>query len=261
MQIVISSVLLVSLIALIIGIFLGVSAEIFKVEVDEKVVKIRECLPGNNCGGCGYAGCDALAEAIAKGNAAVNQCPVGGSKVAGKISEVMGVSVEGFTKKVAFVHCDGSCVNINKVYEYKGVKDCKVAAMLPNSGEKACKNACLGYGECVKACKFDAIHIVDGVAVVDEDKCVACKACINICPMKVIELVPYGKVHKVKCSNKDKGKLAMDVCKVSCIACGMCERTCTKDAIKVINNIATMDFEKCDDCGDCAEKCPRKCIG
>lgn len=260
MQIIISSVVLVSLIALIIGIFLGISSIVFKVEVDEKVAKVRDCLPGNNCGGCGYAGCDALAEAIAKGEAAVNQCPVGGASVAAKISEVMGVSAGESVRKVAFVRCDGTCVNTDKAYEYNGVKDCRLASSLPNSGEKKCRNACLGYGTCVEACKFDAIHIVDGVAKVDEEKCVACKACINACPMKVIELVPYGKKHKVTCSNKDKGKPAMEACKVSCIACGMCERTCTKRAIKVTGNIAIMDFYKCDDCGDCAAKCPRKCI-
>ena len=193
MQIIISSVVLVSLIALIIGIFLGISSIVFKVEVDEKVAKVRECLPGNNCGGCGYAGCDALAEAIAKGEAAVNQCPVGGAPVAAKISEVMGVSAGESVKKVAFVHCDGTCVNAEKAYEYNGVNDCRLASSLPNSGEKKCRNACLGYGTCVEACKFDAIHIVDGVAKVDEEKCVACKACINACPMKVIELVPYEK--------------------------------------------------------------------
>lgn len=260
MQIIISSVVLVSLIALIIGIFLGISSVVFKVEVDEKVAKVRDCLPGNNCGGCGYAGCDALAEAIAKGEAAINQCPVGGAPVAAKISEVMGVTASESVKKVAFVRCDGTCVNANKAYEYNGVKDCRLASSLPNAGEKKCRNACLGYGTCVEACKFDAIHIVDGVAKVDEKKCVACKACINACPMKVIDLVPYGKKHRVTCSNKDKGKPAMEACKVSCIACGMCEKTCKKDAIKVTGNIAVMDFDKCDDCGDCAAKCPRKCI-
>ena len=260
MNIIISSVVLLAIIALIIGIFLGISSKIFKVEVDEKILKVRECLPGNNCGGCGYAGCDALAEAIAKGEAAVNQCPVGGAPVAAKISEVMGVDAGTSTKMVAFVRCNGTCVNANKSYEYTGVKDCRIAASLPNAGEKACRNACLGYGTCVAACKFDAISIVDGVAKVDEEKCVACKACINACPMKVIELVPYGKKHKVECSNKDKGKVAMDACKVSCIACGMCERTCSVGAIKVTNGIAIMDYEKCNDCGACAEKCPRKCI-
>ena len=260
MQIIVCSVVLISLIALIIGIFLGISSEVFKVEVDEKIIKVRECLPGNNCGGCGFAGCDALAEAIVKGKASANACPVGGNPVSKKISEVMGVSSSEAVKMVAYVHCNGTCVNSNKVYEYNGAKDCRLAVSLPNAGEKKCINACFGYGTCVSVCKFDAIHIVDGVAKVDEDKCVACKACINICPMKVIDLVPYGKKHKVECSNRDKGKLAMDVCKVSCIGCGMCEKTCSKNAIKVNNNIAIMNFDKCDDCGDCAKKCPRKCI-
>ena len=260
MQIIIISVALLAILAIIIGIFLGVSSEIFKVQVDERVEKVRECLPGNNCGGCGYAGCDALAEAIANGKADVSSCPVGGEKVATMISEVMGVATSAKVKMVAFVHCDGTCVNANKLYEYNGEKDCRIAALLPNAGEKVCRNACLGYGSCVKACKFDAISIIDNVAKVDQEKCVACKACINVCPMKVIELVPYGKKNVVKCSNKDKGKAAMDACKVSCIACGMCEKNCHKSAIKVINNVAIMDYEKCDDCGVCAEKCPRKCI-
>lgn len=258
--IIISSIVLLAVIAIVIGIFLGISSEIFKVKVDEKVALVRECLPGNNCGGCGFAGCDALAEAIAKGEAAVNQCPVGGAPVAAKISEVMGVAAGETVKMVAFVHCNGTCVNSNKAYEYNGVKDCRLAASLPNAGEKLCRNACLGYGSCVDACKFDAMSIVDGVAKVDPEKCVACKACINACPMKVISLVPYGKKHIVECSNKDKGKPAMDACKVSCIACGMCERTCTKGAIKVVGNVAVMDYSLCDDCGACSEKCPRKCI-
>lgn len=260
MQIIVSSIILLVVIALIIGFFLGVSSYIFKVEVNETAIKIRACLPGNNCGGCGYAGCDAVAEAIAKKEAPVNACPVGGAKVAKQISEIMGVDAGSSDRFVAFVHCDGTCVNSKKAYEYNGVKDCKIASSLPNNGDKKCVYACLGYGTCVNACKFDAIHIVDGVAKVDEEKCVACKACINACPMKVIELVPYGKTHKVKCSNKDKGKLAMDVCAVSCIACGMCEKNCPKKAITMVNNIPVMDYAKCDDCGTCAEKCPRKCI-
>lgn len=258
--VIISSIVLLAILAIVIGIFLGISSEVFKVEVDEKVTKVRECLPGNNCGGCGFAGCDALAEAIARGEAAVNQCPVGGAPVAAKISEVMGVAAVDSVKQVAFVHCNGSCLNANKAYNYNGVKDCRIASSVPNAGEKKCRNACLGYGSCVEACKFDAMHIVDGVAVVDKEKCVACKACINACPMKLIELVPYDKKHLVACSNKDKGKIAMDSCKVSCIACGMCEKTCEKSAIKVTSNIAIMDYSKCDDCGACSIKCPRKCI-
>lgn len=260
MNIILYSTVLVAIVGLAIGIFLGFASEIFKVEVDEKVIKVRECLPGNNCGGCGYAGCDAVAEAIVKGEAPVNACPVGGASVAAKVGEVMGVSAGDSVRMVAFVHCSGSCINANNAYNYNGVKDCKVAATIANAGEKACPNACLGYGTCVNACNFDAIHVVDGVAIVDKEKCKACGACVKACPMKVIELVPYDKKHLVSCSNKSKGKEAMDACKVSCIGCGMCERTCTKEGIKVVNNIAVMDYEKCNDCGDCATKCPRKTI-
>lgn len=260
MQIIIFSTILVAILGLVIGVFLGFASEIFKVNVDEKVIKIRECLPGNNCGGCGFAGCDAVAEAIANGSAPTNACPVGGANVAKKVSEILGVSAETTVRKVAFVHCNGTCVNSNKSYDYTGEKDCRLAFSLPNAGEKTCRNACLGYGTCVKACKFDAIHIIDGVAVVDKEKCVACGACVKSCPMKVIELVPYDKKHLVACSNKEKGKTAMDACKVSCIACGMCERNCEKGAIKVISNVATIDYSLCNDCGLCAEKCPRKCI-
>lgn len=259
-QIIINSILILAVLGILIGLFLGFASEIFKVEVDEKIAKVRECLPGNNCGGCGFAGCDACAEAIANGTAPTNACPVGGAPVAKKISEIMGVAAGDTVKQVAYVHCNGTCLNANKSYTYTGAEDCRLVVSLPNSGEKSCAYACMGYGTCVKACKFDAIHIVDGVAKVNPEKCVACKACINACPMKLIELVPYGKKHLVACSNKQKGKPAMDVCKVSCIACGMCERTCEKKAIQVTNNIAIMDFTKCDDCGACSEKCPRKTI-
>lgn len=260
MQVIMYSVILIAIIALIIGIFLGVSSIIFKVEVDERIIKVRECLPGNNCGGCGYAGCDALAEAIVKNEANVNTCPVGGESVATKISEVMGVETSSYVKMVAFVHCDGTCENVKKEYDYNGEKDCRLARLLPNFGDKQCQYACMGYGTCQNVCKFGAISIDSGVAKVDPEKCTACKACINACPMKIIALVPYDKNHKVKCSNKDKGKAVMEVCKVSCIACGMCEKNCPKKAITIINNLANIDYEKCDNCGICSEKCPRKCI-
>ena len=260
MQIIIISVILVSLLAFIIGIFLCISSEVFKVKIDEKVLKIRDCLPGNNCGGCGYAGCDALADAISKGMATINQCPVGGTQVAAKIGKIMGKSASEEVKKVAFIHCNGTCVNAKKLYEYNGVKDCRIVATMPNCGEKQCSNACIGYGNCINSCKFNAINIIDGVAKVDEDKCVACGQCINACPMKIIELVPYKKKHLVQCSNKDKGKTAIEACNVSCIGCGICQKTCTKDSIKVIDNLAIMTYDSCNDCGDCSKKCPRKCI-
>lgn len=260
MNIIIISTILVAVLGLFIGIFLGFASEIFKVDVDERIVKVREALPGNNCGGCGYPGCDGCAEAIVKGLAPTNACPVGGEPVAKEISNILGVQAETAEKKVAYVHCNGTCVNANKSYNYVGEKDCRVVALTPNKGEKSCKYACMGYGTCVKACKFDAIHIVDGVAVVDKDKCVACKACINACPMGLISLVYYNKDHHIACSNKDKGPDVMKVCKVSCIACGMCEKNCPTNAITMENNLPVINYAKCTNCGTCAEKCPRKLI-
>ena len=251
----------VGAVGIVIGVLLGVASEKFKVEVDEREVLVRAELPGNNCGGCGYAGCDALAKAIAEGKAAVNQCPVGGAAVADKIAAIMGVSAGAAEKKVAFVKCKGTCDKANVQYNYYGIDDCvKIAAAVPGSGSKACSYGCLGSGSCVKACPFDAIHIVDGIAVVDKEACKACGKCIATCPKHLIELVPYEQKHLVQCSSKDKGKDVMSVCSVGCIGCKMCEKVCESDAVHVVDNIAHIDPEKCTNCGKCAEKCPKKII-
>lgn len=245
---------------LIIGVFLGLAGEKLKVEVDEKELKVREELPGSNCGGCGYAGCDALAKAIASGEAEVGACPVGGEPVAVKIGEIMGVTAGDSKRMTAFVKCAGTCEKTNQDYEYHGVEDCKMLTFVPAGGPKTCKYGCSGYGTCVKACPFDAIHIVDGIAKVDKEKCKACGKCIAECPKHLIELVPYEAKHLVQCSSKDKGKDVMKGCAVGCIACKMCEKVCEFDAIHVVDNIAIIDYDKCTYCGKCVEKCPKKII-
>ena len=168
-------------VGILIGFFLGISGEKFKVEVDERETAIMDVLPGNNCGGCGYAGCSGLAAAIVKGEAPVNQCPVGGAPVAAKIGEIMGVSAEEGERQVAFVKCAGTCEKANTDYEYTGNQDCAAMAFVPNGGPKSCNYGCLGYGSCVNACPFDAIHIVDGIAVVDKEACKACGKCVAAC--------------------------------------------------------------------------------
>ena len=178
-------------VGILIGFFLGISGEKFKVEVDEREEAILGVLPGNNCGGCGYAGCSGLAAAIVKGEAPVNQCPVGGAPVAAKVGEIMGIAAEEGVKKVAFVKCAGTCEKANTDYEYTGNEDCAAMAFVPNGGPKSCNYGCLGYGSCVKACPFDAIHIVDGIAVVDKEACKACGKCVDACPKHLIELIPY----------------------------------------------------------------------
>ena len=243
-----------------IGVFLGIAGKKFAVEVDEKEEAILAELPGNNCGGCGYAGCSGLAAAIAKGEAEVGSCPVGGAAVAAKIGAIMGQEVGESVREVAFVKCAGTCENANADYEYYGVEDCSMMAFVPNGGPKKCNFGCLGFGECVKACPFDAIHIKNGVAVVDKEQCKACGKCIATCPKHLIELVPYEQKHLVQCSSKDKGKDVMSVCSVGCIGCHLCEKNCPKDAVHVIDNVAYIDQEKCVGCGICAQKCPKKII-
>ena len=155
---------------LVISILLGIASEKFKVPVDEKEVAVRECLPGNNCGGCGFAGCDALAKAIAAGEAPVGACPVGGQPVADKIASIMGVEAGVGEKQVAFVKCAGTCDKAKSKYKYAGNEDCVSAMSVPGGGPKACSFGCTGFGSCVKVCDFDAIHVINGVAVVDKEK-------------------------------------------------------------------------------------------
>ncbi len=245
---------------ILIGFFLGFFGEKFKVEVDEREEAILEVLPGNNCGGCGYAGCSGLAAAIVKGEAPVGQCPVGGTPVAEKIGDIMGVAAEEGARQVAFVKCGGDCEKAKKDYIYTGVEDCKAMAFVPNGGPKSCNYGCLGYGSCVKACPFDAIHIVEGIAVVDKEACKACGKCIATCPHGLIELVPYEGIHFVRCSNHDKGKKVMDACAEGCIACHLCEKNCEQDAIHFEDNIPHIDKDLCVECGVCAEKCPKDVI-
>ena len=248
----------VGILGILIGIFLGIASEKFKVEVDEKEILVRNELPGNNCGGCGYAGCDALAKAIAAGQADVGACPVGGASTAEKIGAIMGVAGGSAEKKVAFVKCKGTCDKTKVQYNYYGVDDCKKVSVVPGAGEKACTYGCMGYGSCVKACAFDAIHVVDGVAVVDKEKCVACGKCVSSCPNHLIELVPYKAGHLVQCSSHAKGKDVKSVCESGCIGCTLCTKQCEFDAIHMEDNLAVIDYEKCTNCGKCAEKCPVK---
>ncbi len=259
MMSIIIAALIVGAVGILTGVLLGVASEKFKVKVNEMEVKIRELLPGSNCGGCGYPGCDGCASAIAKNEAPPSACPVGGEEVAKKISEVVGKDAD-MVKMVAHVRCAGNCEVAKDEYEYVGPLDCRIATNTPGGGPKGCPNGCLGYGSCVKACPFDAIHIENGIAVVDKDKCKACGKCIAECPRNIIEMVPYDAKVRVVCTSKEFGKEVKAVCNVGCIGCGMCARNCPQDAITVTNNLADIDYEKCTGCGICKEKCPVKII-
>ena len=245
---------------IILGLFLGISGKKLEVPVDEKEVAVRAELPGNNCGGCGFAGCDGLAAAIAKGEAPVNGCPVGGAAVGEKIAAIMGVEASSGTPMAAYVKCSGNCDVAKSDYEYTGLEDCNMVSMVNNGGPKSCSYGCLGFGSCVKACKFDAIHVVNGVAIVDPYACKACGACVKACPKHLIELRPVKGVANVTCSSHEKGKAVMDACKVGCIGCTLCEKQCEAGAIVMDNNVPVIDASKCIGCGKCAEKCPKKII-
>jgi len=245
---------------LIFGAGLAYASQKFAVEIDPKAVAVREVLPGANCGGCGYPGCDGFANAVAKGEAPVNGCPVGGAETAEKVAAIMGLVVEDSTKMIAHVICNGTCDNAKEKYEYIGIQDCK-AANIVNGGSKSCSYGCLGLGTCVDVCPFDAIFITkDGIAEVIDDKCTACGNCIEACPKNVITLVPYGQEVIVDCNSKDTGKNVKASCDVGCIGCKICEKNCPFDAIHVVDNLAVIDYTKCTECMICVEKCPTGAI-
>lgn len=245
-------------VGIVIGVLLGIAGKKFAVETDEKAAAIREALPGSNCGGCGYAGCDALAEAVASGEAPANACPVGGAAAAEKIAAILGIKVE-TVRKTAFVKCGGDCEKAGVKYQYSGNMSCKEASFV-SGGPKSCSYGCMGYGSCVKACEYGAIKIENGIAVVDKEKCVACGKCVKECPKGLIEIIPYDSRYHVTCNSHDKGVGVNKVCSAGCIGCSLCVKACPKGAVQVDDFLAKIDYEMCENCGLCAEKCPKKII-
>lgn len=254
------AVLALGSIGIFFGLVLGYAGVKLKVEEDPKIGEIVEVLPGANCGGCGYTGCAAFAKAVAEGTAAVNGCPVGGESCAANVSKIMGIEPSVKEREVAYVKCQGTCDNASETYDYYGIQDCKMASQLARTSGKTCTYGCMGYGSCVQACAFDAIHIVDGIAVVNKDKCVACGKCIPACPKTLIDFVPHKNTIHVDCNSNDKGKDVKAGCSVGCIGCKLCEKACMFDAIHVENNLAKVKYENCIHCGACVKKCPTKAI-
>ena len=251
--------LVIAVIALLVAIGLVFTGKKFAVEVDERVVAIREKLPGNNCGACGFAGCDALAAAIAAGEAAVNACPVGGAPVAEAIGDIMGITAGAMERKTAFVACKGTCDVTKNQGNYIGIQDCR-AAVLAGINVTDCNYGCLGFGSCAEVCPEQAISVQNGVAVVNRNRCVSCGLCVKACPRGLISLIPESKVVRVQCSNKDKGPQVKKVCSAGCIGCGICAKQCESEAIEFSVILARVNPEKCTLCGKCAEKCPAKVI-
>ena len=249
----------IAVVGIVVGYGLVYTSKKFHVEVDETEAAVRAVLPGNNCGACGYAGCDAMAAAIAAEEAPVNGCPVGGAPVAEQIAAIMGSDAGSVERKTAFVRCKGSCEYTGTQGNYIGVEDCRTAA-LNGIRFTDCDYGCLGFGSCAKVCPEQAIRVVNGVAVVNRSKCVGCGLCAKTCPRGLIELIPDSKKVIVQCSNKDKGPQVKKVCSAGCIGCMLCVRQCGHDAIHVDANLAHVDYEKCVQCGACVSKCPSKVI-
>ena len=178
------------------GVALAIASRVFAVESDPRVEQVLECLPGANCGGCGYSGCAALAQAIVKGEATPNACNSCSAEGCNRIGEIMGIEVEISVPLHAHVMCSGNCNTAKYKYSYEGAQDC-IAAEKLGGGNKVCPNGCIGLGTCVAACKYDAIHIVDGLAVVDDAKCIGCGACANLCPKHLISMIPVSSKYCV----------------------------------------------------------------
>ena len=252
--------LLLAGLGILLGLAIGLVAKKFEVPQDPKFTQIRESLPGANCGGCGYAGCDAYAKAVLEGKAPLTSCVVGGEPVSRAIAGIMGVEQETFEKKVAFVQCSGDTSHAQDKMRYDGVQHCLEASMVPGAGPKSCPYGCVGFGTCVTACKFDAIHVENRLARVDEEKCVGCGACVAVCPKNIIKLVPKSMKVRVQCSGQDRGRDVRLVCEAGCLGCTLCVRTCPEKAIYMEGNVARIDPSKCVACGACIAKCPAKVI-
>ncbi len=252
-------VLIFAAIGAIAGALLIVGSKFFAVEVDEKVTKITEALPNANCGACGYAGCADYAKAVAAGTAPNNKCKPGGAAAAKAIAAIMGQEALETEREAAYVRCNGCQGATEDRYEFISTQSCSATERFYN-GKRMCRTGCDGLGDCAAVCDHDAICIVNGVAVVNSEKCVACGKCVAACPNHLIVIRPYKQKVDVRCSSKDPGKIAKDVCKNSCIGCKLCEKKCPNGAVTVTDNHATIDYSKCTNCGACAAACPRKCI-
>ena len=241
------------------GAALGFAGKKFAVKTDERAARIREVLGGANCGACGYAGCDAFAEAVAKGEARPEKCSPGGAKTAKAIGEIMGLEVEISEALVARIRCQGTCENAAPRYDYAGLESCRAAAAMAG-GPKLCEYGCVGLGDCIAVCKFGAISKQEGIVAIDPEKCAGCGACAEICPRSIITLQKRSQSILVACRNKAIGKIARMQCKTACVGCKRCEKQCPSQAIHVVDGVAEINELLCTRCGACVESCPMRCI-
>ncbi len=240
-------------------------AQKFKVFEDPRIDDVEGMLPGANCGGCGYPGCRGLADALVKAEDLSSLfCPVGGNETMANVAQFLGKAVAAKEAQVAVIRCQGSPEHRKQTNFYDGASSCAISTSL-YAGDTGCQYGCLGYGDCVDACAFDAIHInpVTKLPEVLDDKCTACGACVTACPKNIIELrkkSPKDRKIFVSCVSMDKGAISRKACQVSCIGCGKCVKVCPFEAITLQNNLAYIDPQKCKLCRKCVEECPTNAI-
>ncbi len=260
MSAILIAVLVVCGIGAVCAVMLIAASKFFAVVEDETYGKIRECLPGANCGACGYAGCDGYAKALAEeAGIKTNLCVPGGDGTAKQIAEILGVECEDVVEQVAVIHCYGDCYHTSNKMDYVGIETCE-AAKLFYGGSGKCVYGCMGLGDCVRVCPQNAICIKNGIAHIDTRICIGCGICTRACPRGLIELMADTERVLVTCNNREKGAAVRGKCTNGCIGCKKCEKNCPTGAITVSDNLAHIDYEKCSNCGLCAENCPVGCI-
>jgi electron transport complex protein RnfB len=242
------------------GLLLSIFSKVFAVETNETVEKLKEALPGANCGACGCSGCEDYANKLFENpDLKTNLCVPGGSAVAQTLSAILGKDFEDVEPMVAEVYCKGTNETTSDIFEYDGIHTC-AACNLYYSGKGMCNYGCIGFGDCAAVCPYDAIVIENGVAHVNHEKCVGCGLCASVCPKGIIGTHKKSQRVHVKCFNCDLGKYTRSACKTGCIGCKKCEKTCTHGAIHVTNNKASIDYALCTGCGECVSACPMGCI-
>ena len=251
--------ILFACLAVFAGVLLTYLSHKFPGQATDDELSVRELLPGLNCGLCGFAGCDEYAKKAALEKIAPNLCVPGGTEVASAVSTVTGVAFDAVEERVACVACRGNYDVTADKYNYRGVLSCAASAQF-YGGRSSCLDGCLGFGDCAKACQYDAIHVVNGCAVVDPTKCTGCMLCAKACPKHIVFSKPKAASVFVACRSSASGRETRQTCKNGCIACRRCEKACENGAVTVIGNTAEINYALCSDCGKCAEVCPAGCI-